>query len=116
MTRAYMKRDGREARTAKLSLSTLQGLLFTSLLLLCFKPFFPREVTAPYSKLFGWLGVSIFTAFVLFNYKRYDRNKYNELLLRWANESRNQKLIRGIIVYTSIPMVLVLVMLLISLT
>jgi hypothetical protein len=116
MTRAYMKRDGREATTAKLSLSTLQCLLFTFLGLLCFKPFFPREVTAPYSKQFGWLGVSILVAFIVFNYQRYDRKKYNELLLRWGEEPRTQKVLRGLLVYTAVPIVLVMDLLLISVT
>lgn len=103
MTRAYMKRDGREAKTAKIGLSTLQFLIFTGVILLCYKPFFSRAVTAPYSKLFGCLGALILIAFIVFNYRRYDRKKYNELLLKWEKEPHVHKLVHGIIVYMSIP-------------
>jgi hypothetical protein len=116
MTRAYMKRDGREARTAKLGLSALQCLLVLCVALVCLKPYFPRSVTAPESKLIGYGGVLIFVSVIFFNYRRYDRPKYNELLGRWQGETGWQKRLRGLCVYASVPLTLLFAFFLIALT
>lgn len=108
MTKAYMRRDGREGRTAKISLSVLQNLLLLAVLLVCLKPAFPRSITSPYSKQIGWFGVILFGLLVWANYGRYDRKKYNELLLRWQQETPWHKRVGGLIMYASIPVVLIL--------
>ena len=108
IAKAFLKRDGYTAARAISSLSALQCLLVLSIELICLKPFFPREVTAPYSKLFGYAGAAITIVFAVYNFIRYgyDGVKYTALATRWQDETRQQRRWRGMAVFLAVPLAL----------
>lgn len=118
MAKAFFKRDGFTAARAISSLGFLQCLLFLGVGLVCLKPFFSREVTAPYSRLFGYAGAAITICFVTYNFLRYgyDGVKYMALATRWQDETREQRRWRGLAVFLAVPLALALNIVLITMT
>lgn len=93
----YYKRDGSDAFTALLSVTTVQSWLLINVLIFFQEIFFNNRRFE-----YGWISwVVILIIVALINSKMY-RNKYMFFRNKWINEDKNKKRIKGVIVIFTI--------------
>ena len=97
LTKAYFKWDGRTGITAIIAVSMIQTLLFADLVTLVTRGFLNRVETAPYSKIIAYTFGVIMVIIIWINYNRYN-GQYNMLSSRWKNETRRERILKGILV------------------
>jgi len=97
----YYKSDGRLAVRAVISVSTIQVLPISAVILFIQRLFYSRAEVAPYSRFIAVFFTAIFIVAMILNYVKY-KNKYFSLRERWYSEKKSQKLIRGIAIVAAI--------------
>jgi len=93
--RFFYRRDGRAASRALISVSSVQGLWSSALLLLLQRQFYTRKELAPYSKLEASLFCAGLVGLVLRNYFVYP-DRYYALRARWKDESPVRRTLGGV--------------------
>jgi len=97
ITKAYYKWDGEEGVTAIIAISMLQTLLIGDLAIIIIRFFFDRSETFEYAKIASGIGIGIFFVLCFFNFRKY-RKKFNEYQVKWGNENKVKRIIRGILI------------------
>jgi large-conductance mechanosensitive channel len=97
MTKAYFKWDGRTGITAIIGISMIQTLIIGDITMLTIRLVFNRTETFPYSKLIAQLFGFIIVILIILNYIKYN-GRYNELNARWKSETKQERLLKGLLV------------------
>lgn len=110
VNKAYFKWDGRNGITSILAVSMLQTMILADICLIIMKISFDRELLVPYAKTIAYVMVGMLGIFTLFNHFKY-KDKYNTLEAQWSSESKNQSIIKGILVFSLLlfPWILLIV-------
>jgi len=93
----YYKRDGSDATTAIISVSSIQAWLLINVFIFTKNLLFSSE-KFKYSWIF-FVFIMVITLF--YNYKRYN-NKYLEFRNKWINENLDKKRLNGFIIILTI--------------
>lgn len=93
----YYKRDGSDATTAIISVSSVQGWLMVNLLIFLKQLLFGSEKFK-----YGWIFLTLIMILILFyNYRKYT-NKYLEFRNKWVNEDKRKRSLKGFIIILTI--------------
>ncbi|UZT97257.1 hypothetical protein ODZ84_19010 [Chryseobacterium fluminis] len=93
----YYNRDGADATTALISVSAVQGWIIVNILLFFKELFFQGEKIK-----YGWIFfLIIMVGTIVYNKKKY-RKKYFLLRDQWINESKGDKIKKGILIIFTI--------------
>ncbi|KPH13812.1 hypothetical protein [Chryseobacterium sp. ERMR1:04] len=93
----YYKRDGSDATTALISVSSVQGWIIVNILLFIKEFFFETEKFK-----YGWIFfILIMVGIIFYNKNRY-KDKYLQFRDKWINEKKREKAINGILVILTI--------------
>ena len=114
VTKAYMKWDGETGITGIISVSLIVSMIVIDLYGVIHLLFFFEKYGNQYKDA-GKPLVVVFMLLILFVFYIRYRKRYKELKRRWANETKNQRLIRGILVILAILLPILLPVLYISL-
>jgi hypothetical protein len=101
ITKAYLKWDGDEGITAIIAISMLQTLLIGDLIIFIIRLFLDRGETLEYAKIASGVGVGMFLLLGFINFSKY-RKKFEEYQLRWSNENKSKRRIRGVLIVVSL--------------
>jgi hypothetical protein len=100
ITNAYLKWDGNEGITSIIAISMMQTLLIGDLIIFIIRLFLVRGEVLEYAKIASGVGVGLFLLLGFVNLFKY-RNKFYEYQLRWGNENKSKRRIRGILIVVS---------------
>jgi len=93
----YYNRDGADATTALISVSAVQGWIIVNILLFFKELFFQGEKIK-----YGWIFfLIIMIGIIVYNKKKY-KKKYFLLRDQWINESKGDKIRKGILIIFTI--------------
>jgi hypothetical protein len=101
ITELTLKRTGRTGAIAIVFISLMQLFIIEAIADPISKYFLNKKQLTLYTKPFAWLGVAIYVLFFFLNYKRFN-GMYNKYRFHWKDETTNQRLIRGILVFISL--------------
>lgn len=101
VTKAYMKWDGETGITGIISVSLIVLMLIIDLYGAIHLAFFFDTYGNQYKDAGKPIVVFLLFSILLIFYLRY-RKRYGKLRSRWSNETKNQRLIRGILVIIAI--------------
>jgi hypothetical protein len=101
ITKAYYKWDGDEGITAIIAISMLQTLLIGDFIIFIIRLFLDRGETLEYAKIASGIGVGVFLILGFVNFLKY-RKKFDEYQLKWGNENKIKKRIRGVLIVVSL--------------
>jgi len=101
VTKAYMKWDGETGITGIISVSLIVSMIVIDLYGVIHLFFFFDKYGNQYKDA-GKPIVVVFMLLILFIFYIRYRKRYKELKRRWVNETKNQRLIRGILVILAI--------------
>ena len=101
VTKAYMKWDGETGITGIISVSLIVSMIVIDLYGVIHLFFFFDKYGNQYKDAGKPIGVVFMLLILFIFYIRY-RKRYKELKRRWVNETKNQRLIRGILVILAI--------------
>ena len=99
--RFFYRRDGRGAIRALISVSTVQGMVPSALLVLLQRHFYTRQQLAPYAKAEAGFFCACLVGLLVRNYAVYPR-RYQGLRTRWNDESALRNTLGGMGVIAAI--------------
>ena len=109
LNKFYYKWDGENGTTSVIGLSMFQSMLIGNTITILLKLFLTKEDLKSNSKALVFLVITIFVALEIYNYFKY-KNKYQVLKEYWKDETKKQRIERGIwvIVALLIPWVMII--------
>lgn len=112
LTRLYFKWDGRKGITSIISIAMIQMVLLMILTGLLLLIFFRVDIIFEYIDFYKYFIGFSYVLFLVLAYRKYT-GRYNQLRLRWKNESRKIFYFKGLIVLLSLVVPWVLFVLII---
>jgi hypothetical protein len=101
LTKFYFKWDGSTGITAVIGVSMIQTLLLADVTIVMIRLIWEGADYKPYSKVIANSFVAILFLFIIINNWKYNGN-YDKFCLLWKHESRNIKLVKGLLVIFSL--------------
>ena len=95
LAKFFYRRDGAFASRAVITVSTVQFMLPSAIMLFIQKSLYGRDTTSKYSKVEAICFTSVLVFVVGLNFFKY-RDKYRVFREKWKDETGSQKRIRGV--------------------
>jgi ABC-type branched-subunit amino acid transport system permease subunit len=81
---------------AAVVVSLVQILFVSALIGVAIRAFYDRSVTSPYAKGITYITCCLFIYMCFLNYQKF-KNNYEQFAILWKNESRFEKMIKGVV-------------------